>query len=127
MTDDLGARIDDFDSCVLSRDAEAAATVLDDDYALVLVVPARAVMPRDRWLAVLPDYVVSAWTIEDQVVDEDGDVAVVIRRVAMQATVPGEDRSGVFVLTDTWRKRADGWRVWRRHSTPLTAAALPGA
>jgi hypothetical protein len=31
------------------------------------------------------------------------------------------------VLDDVWRRRADGWRVWRRHSTPLAAGRMPGA
>ena len=37
----------------------------------------------------------------------------------------GQDRSGTFVITDTWRRRADGWRLWRRHSTPMTAGPMP--
>ena len=123
----LDERMAAFDRCVTERDAVLAAAVLDPDYALVLVQPAPARVPRERWLALLPDYVVHSWSVEEESVDVDGDVAVALRRVAMTATVLGEDRSGTFVLTDVWRRRGDDWRVWRRHSTPLSAAAMPGA
>ncbi len=91
--------------------------VLDDDFALVLVQPAPAVMPRSRWLEVLPDYVVDAYDVEEAHVDVDGDTAAVLQRVRMTATVLGQDRSGVFVMSDIWRRGPDGWRVWRRHSS----------
>ena len=56
----------------------------------------------------------------------EDDLAVVLHRDRMQATVLGEDRSGTFIITDVWRKGNDGWRVWRRHSTRLAAGRLPG-
>lgn len=37
----------------------------------------------------------------------------------------GEDRSGIFVITDIWRRDPDGWHLWRRFSTPMTAGAMP--
>ena len=116
-----------FDEAVQKRDRGMAEGVLDDDYELVLVHPTEAVMPRARWLDVLPDYVVHSWEIEAQRVDELGDVAAVLSRVRMSATVLGEDRSGRFIISDVWRRRGDGWRVWRRHSSPLTAGDMPGA
>ena len=116
-----------FDRCIQERDQAAAEAVLDGDYALVLVQPAQAVIPRSRWLEVLPDYVVHDYAIEHSVVDIDGDLATVLHRDRMSATVLGEDRSGTFVITDIWRRRADGWRVWRRHSTPLSAGTMPGS
>ena len=84
-------------------------------------------MPRARWLEVLTDYVVHEYEVQEHVVDVDEDCAVVLQRVRMAATVLGEDRSGVFVISDVWRRRPAGWRIWRRHSTPLGAGALPGA
>ena len=127
MDNDLAGSIERFQNCIEQRDAESASQLLDADYALVLVQPARAVMPRARWLEVLPDYVVHAYDVEEQVVDVDGDCAVVLHRARMNATVLGEDRSGVFVITDVWRRRDGAWRLWRRHSTPLAAGSLPGA
>ena len=116
-----------FDEAVRQRDVAAAEEVLHPDYALVLVHPSPAVMPRARWLEVLDDYVVHSYAIDDQRVDTDQDVAAVLSRVQMRATVLGEDRSGTFVISDVWLRGHDGWRVWRRHSSPLSAGDMPGS
>jgi hypothetical protein len=127
MTDPtLTAQIANFERVVLRRDAELAGAVLHPDYALVLVLPAPAVMPRDRWLAVLPDYLVEAYDVQSQQLDVLGTCAAHIQRLQMTATVLGEDRSGTFVVSDVWLQGDDGWRIWRRHSTPLAAGSLPG-
>ena len=47
---ELQARMDDFQRCIEQRDAEAAEVVLDDQYALVLVHPARTV----TWCTITP-------------------------------------------------------------------------
>ena len=127
MDEQLLANIAGFQRCIEARDRASAEELLDDDYHLVLVAPSRAVMPRGRWLEVLDEYVVHDYRIEEQIVDEDGEAASVLHRVQMTATVLGEDRSGVFVLSDTWRNRDGRWRLWRRHSTPLSAGSMPGA
>ena len=62
---DLELAMQEFERAVVERDAAAASRVLDDDFALVLVEPAPAVMPRSRWLEVLPDYVVDAYDVEE--------------------------------------------------------------
>ncbi len=115
-----------FQACIETRDRALAEAILDEDFALVLVHPAVAVMPRERWLAVLPDYVVRSLHVAESVIDVAGDVAVVLHRDEMSATVLGEDRSGTFVITDIWQLREAGWRIWRRHSTPLAAGHMPG-
>jgi hypothetical protein len=127
MTTDLQAAMAHFERCIIDRDRAAAEAVLDAEYSLKLVQPAAAVMPRQRWLDVLEDYVVHDYVVEESFVDVDGDVATVLHRDRMSATVLGQDRSGIFVITDIWRRRSDGWRVWRRHSTPLSAGDMPGA
>lgn len=127
MTDPaLDGQLHSFQRCVVERDAAAADMVLDADFALVLVHPEPAVMARDRWLEVLPHYVVHEWTVEERRLDIDGDCAAHLQRVRLRATVLGEDRSGPFAISDVWRRRPAGWRVWRRHSTPLLAGAMPG-
>ena len=124
---DLEARIEQFLRCINERDAAAADDVLDSDYTLVIVQPTPARMPRGRWLEVLADYVVHSYDIEERSLDVDGDTAAMVHRVRMQATVLGENRSGLFVISDVWRRRDGTWRVWRRHSTPLSAGDMPGA
>lgn len=108
-----------------ARDQELAAELLHPDYALVLVHPAPARVARDEWLATLPVYVVTGWATLESAWDVDGDVAVHLQKVDMAASVAGVDRSGIFILSDTWRRTPDGWRVWRRHSTPLRAGEMP--
>lgn len=125
--EDLAAAMRRLDDAVQQRDRPAAEEVLDADFALVLVHPAPATMPRVRWLEVLEDYVVHSYSVEEQRVDRSEDVATVLSRVRMRATVLGEDRSGLFVISDVWRLRADGWQIWRRHSSPLTAGEMPGS
>lgn len=122
---ELTAQIAALQRCIDERDAALAETVLDADFQLVVLQPKRVVMPRQRWLQVLDDYVMHSYDVEERVVDVDGDLAAAVHRVRMHATVLGEDRSGLFVITDIWRRRPDGWRVWRRHSTPLAAGELP--
>jgi hypothetical protein len=124
MNGDLELAMTEFQRCIAERDGVAAADVLDADFALVLVQPVATVVPRDRWLATLPDYAVHSYEVQEQLIDVDGSVAAVLHRAQMQATVGGVDRSGVFIVTDIWRQRDGQWRVWKRHSTPLTAGPV---
>src|SRR3954466_3332525 len=104
MTDSLQDAIARFQRCIMDRDRRTAEAVLHPDYALVLVQPARAVVPRARWLEVLADYIVHDYAGGESVLDVDGDTATVLHCDHMSATVLGEDRSGMFVITDVWRR-----------------------
>ena len=117
--------MDAFQRAIETRDVEAAGEVLDPDYALCLVHPTAMVIPRDQWLAMLPNYVVHEWTVQEQQIDIDGDCALVFHRGLQRATVVGEPRDGIFVVSDIWRRREDGWRVWRRDSSPLAPLEMP--
>ena len=125
--DSLLARAADWDRAILERDRELAGRILAEDYALVLVHPTPATMPRERWLDVLPEYVVHTWVVEEQVTDVNQGVGTMLQRVRMEAAVLGEDRSGLFVISDVWLFTDGEWRVWRRHSSPLSAGPMPGA
>jgi len=113
-----------WDAAIKERDLVAAESLLASDFALELVQPVRSVMGRDVWLEMLADYVVHEWEVEEQVVDQGEDVAALLQRVRMRATVMGEDRSGTFVVSDLWRRIDGEWRVWRRHSTPMSAGRI---
>jgi ketosteroid isomerase-like protein len=109
-----------------ARDADAARNVLHPEYALVLVHPQPARVEREEWLRTLADYVITEWTVRGSAWDAYGDMATHLQLVDQTAVVLGADRSGPFALTDIWLRGADGvWRVWRRHSTPLRAGAMP--
>ncbi len=124
---DLAAAMKNFDEAVQQREHTLAQRVLDEEFALVVAHPAFARVPRARWLEILEHYVVHSYDVEEQHIDQSGDVAAILSRVHMRATVLGEDRSGLFVISDFWRLTNDGWKVWRRHSSPMTAGELPGA
>jgi len=128
MTDtELDTACAEFDRAVTQRDHDVAERILHPEFALVLVHPTPAVMPRQRWLETLDGYIVDEWEGEEALLDSSDDIASVLRRVRMQATVLGEDRSGTFIVSDTWLRTGLGWQVWRRHSTPLQAGRMPGA
>jgi len=128
MTDtELDTACAEFDRAVTQRDHDVAERILHPEFALVLVHPTPAVMPRQRWLETLDGYIVDEWEVEEALLDSSDDIASVLRRVRMQATVLGEDRSGTFIVSDTWLRTGLGWQVWRRHSTPLQAGRMPGA
>jgi len=114
-----------FDRACRESDTSLAAEAVHDDFALVLVQPTPAVVPRDRWMEMLPEYLIHEWIVEETRTDVDRECATVHQRVAMKATVMGEDRSGIFVITDVWRDGLHGWRLWRRFSTPMTAGEIP--
>ena len=125
--EDILARADAWQRTIEAGNPEAAAEFLADDYALVVTHPEAVVMQREDWLGLLPDYDVRAYAIQHRSVETRGGIAVVVQRVEMIAAVSGADRSGVFVLVDLWIDDAAMWRVWRRHSTPLTAGPMPRA
>lgn len=125
--DDLGWRVEDFDRSVIERDAELAQSLLADDFALVVTEPAPRTMPREKWLSVLVDYVVTEWTVLDRETYVAGAAAMVLSRVDMVATVLGADRSGLFTTSDLWLRHSDGaWYAHRRNSTPGTAGHIAG-
>ncbi|MDX6257077.1 MAG: hypothetical protein QOJ11_3411 [Frankiales bacterium] len=125
MTVELEAADRAWQDALERRDVAAAGAILHDEYALVLVQPRPAMVPRAAWLGLLPDYVVHEHIVQERFVDVDGDIAAILQRVYQHATVLGDDRSGVFVLSDLWRRVDGEWRVWRRHSTPLAAGVMP--
>jgi hypothetical protein len=127
LPEDLLAALARLQRCIDDRDVAGAEEILHSDYALVLVQPEAAVIPRGRWLEVLPDYVVHEYAVAERTGRVHGDVALVLHRDWMRATVLGEDRSGTFVISDLWRRGPGGWQVAERHSTPLAAGRMPGA
>src|SRR5664279_5629421 len=93
---ELELRLADFQRAIETRDVVAAQSVLDQNYALVLVQPSPVVVTRAQWLATLPDYVVHEWTVQESFVDEDGDCAAVLQGGFQRAVVHGQSRDGVF-------------------------------
>jgi ketosteroid isomerase-like protein len=123
----LRSRAAAWESCILRRDTTGALQFTTDDFTVVILQPVRAVVQRQQWLRTIGDYRIRDYQTEDEVVEVDGDLGIVMQRIRQLATVLGQDRSGVFIHTDIWRRHDGEWRVWRRHSTPLTAGPYPSA
>lgn len=111
---------------ILARDAKSAEAILHPDYRLIVGIEGQPlrVIPRQEWLALLPDYRITAHAITDRHVSIYGDVAVVILLWSQTAIVPGDrDISGNFLITDVWHNSPEGWRVIERHSSRQEKAA----
>jgi ketosteroid isomerase-like protein len=111
---------------VLARDTAAADDILHPDYRLIIGIEGQPlrVMPRQQWLALLPDYRITGHSITDRRVSLYGNIAVVVMLWSQTATAPGDrDMSGNFLLTDIWQNTSDGWRVIERHSSRQEKAA----
>ena len=124
---EIEKRTDLWQLAIEARDTEQAAEFLANDYALIILQPNPAIVKREEWLRMLPDYDVRGYSVEERIVDGARDVYTVFQRVDQTAIVKGVDRSGIFVLVDVWVREAAAWRVWRRHSTPLSAGPAPRA
>ena len=115
---DLRQAIEAFDRAVLDRDAGLAASVLDPDCARLQVEPAPSALDRQAWLSAVDADVVHGYEVLERFVHEDGDTAAVLQQVRLSVIVEGQDRAGTQAITDVWRLRPSGWRLWRRHVTP---------
>lgn len=112
---------------VRERDSALAASVLDPDFSSIQVEPTASALTRTEWMDALREHRIHDQEVLERFVHEDGDTAAVLQQVRSTATAHTDERSGTEVVTDVWRLRADGWRLWRRHRTPwaddLTGAA----
>lgn len=105
---------------IQTGDVEAAGEFLAEDYQLVVLEPTRAISTRQQWLDAFEGYEVRVLTVDEQVVEVRGDVAVVIQRVRADATTLGHRTTRRLIITDLWRRTDDGrWLVWRRQTTPV--------
>ena len=73
-------------------------------------------LTRTQWIATVPVLDIQGYGFQQVVVHVYADAAVVLAELEMQATIAGSDRSGHFVLTDTWVKRDGRWQVVARGS-----------
>ena len=105
----------------IDKDRVTCEAILDEEF---LLTSARGeLVSRSDWLinAIGPfDGKSFEWL--DIKVRLFGDTAIVHAKTRQQATVHGQDWSGVFLITDVWVRRGDSWKVVSRHGTgPLPA------
>ncbi|HWP81436.1 MAG TPA: nuclear transport factor 2 family protein [Bacteroidota bacterium] len=108
-----------FAAAIKSQDTAQTKKFQADTYFLAIGVQGAPIqiVPREQWLSGLKDYVTESFSIDDIKVNVYGNTAVAMLLVSQRATVRGQDRSAQFVLTDTWVKGEQGWRIVARHSS----------
>ena len=103
------------------RDRATCERLLAPDF---LLTSARGVLlSKDEWLEnAMGPFVCEAFEwLELQVRLLTADVALVHAKAQQRARVGEHDWSGVFLVTDTWVRRAERWQVVSRHGTgPLS-------
>ena len=117
VEEEIRAAAHRWSEAIANRDAAAAEQILGHEYALMAA--GLGEMPRDKWLAALPEYVVHSYSFDEVRVQDYGDAAVMRSRYQQKATVFGNDRSGAMLITDVWVKREGRWQVVARHTSPL--------
>jgi len=99
------------------RDQVTCDRLLAPDF---LLTSARGVLvPKAQWLEnAMGTVVCEAFEWQElQVRRLAPEVALVHGRALQRASVAGQDWSGVFLVTDTWVRRAGRWQVVSRHGT----------
>lgn len=98
------------------KDRATCEAILAEDF---LLTSARGIlMPKADWLAgAMDSFNCTAFAWEQLTVRPFGDTAIVHGRAKQQASVSGQDWSGVFLVTDVWVRRDGQWQVVSRHGT----------
>lgn len=101
------------------KDVAALQRMMADGYSLVIAVQSLPlqVVPRNAWLEALADYDIREASVDHIHVRMYGDVAVAVMLWRQTATLHGEDRTAVFMLTDIWVNVDGEWRLAERHSS----------
>ncbi len=99
------------------KDMGALESLLGEGY--MLQAPGIGRMPRAEWLATVEVYDIHSFSFNDVDVLTYGDFAVMRSWYTQQATVRGQDRSAVFLVTDVWGRQDSRWQVVTRHTSIL--------
>lgn len=108
-----------FATAIQNQDEEQTKKLQADSYFLAIGVQGMPlqIIPREKWLLGLKDYVTESFSIDDIKVNVYGNTAIALVMYSQKATVRGQDRSAQFVLTDIWIKEDKGWVIAERHSS----------
>lgn len=116
-----------FATAIMNQDVEQIKKLQADTYFLAIGVQGMPlqIIPREKWLLGLKDYVTESFSIDDIKVNVYGNTAVALLMYSQKATVRGQDRSAQFILTDIWIKEDNDWVIAERHSSrPETTAVI---
>ena len=99
---------------IARSDAEAASSILAEDFVLSSTGGMSQHMTREEWLAALPQ--LETRSLEPEVLDSRlfGDVMVARVLVRWQASFGERDMTGSYAVTDIFRRDEGAWRLaWR--------------
>lgn len=98
----------------LNKDIETCRRILDDSF--ILTSATGVLIDKSEWLENAAGAIsATEFTWLSITVRRITDTVAVAHTMSSQiATFAGRDWSGVFLITDVWVKRADGWRVTAR-------------
>ena len=108
-----------FADLIMIRDTVQIKNLQSETYFLAVGAQGKPlqIIPRNRWLKNLINYVVESYHIDDIKVNVYGETAVALLLFTQKATSSGQDRSAQFVLTDIWVKKGNSWVITERHSS----------
>ncbi len=110
-------------SAWLNRDIQTCRNILDDSF--ILTSATGILVDKSEWLekaAGLFSATEFIW-ISISVRKIADTVAIAHTKSNQVATIGDKDWSGVFLMTDVWVKRADGWKVVARQGLgPMTGS-----
>jgi ketosteroid isomerase-like protein len=99
---------------IARSDVDAASSLLTEDFVLSSTGGMSQHMPRDEWLAALPQ--LDTRSLEPEVIDSRlfGDVMVARVLVRWDASFGERNMTGSYAVTDIFRQQDGGWRLaWR--------------
>jgi hypothetical protein len=110
----------DLARAVQERDLEKLDRILGAEFTLVTGRPGAATRDREAYLDIARDrYVIDSFELESIEPTVYGHVAVVRARYRQQGRLDDEDRTGAYLFTDVWIRRAGRWQLVTRHSSAL--------
>jgi ketosteroid isomerase-like protein len=107
---------------VSERDTGAAEKILADDFALTSEGGVSEFMPREEWLATLPQIETGSLSCDVRQARVFGDTAVVRAHLHWEARMGELDFTGEYAVTDVFRKVDGRWRATWRISVRLSNA-----
>jgi Domain of unknown function (DUF4440) len=111
---ELERAVEELNAAVREGDAEAAAGLLHDEFALTSSLGTGLRIEKTGWLDGLGAIETEQLKARDAQTDEFGDVGVAVWRMDWRAHVGGDDLSGPYLVSDVWLRSDGAWRLrWR--------------
>ena len=109
----------EWNEAIGKKDVAAARKYMADDFVLVGVRSTGSnTVELATWLEGLAAMRIDSYHSEPTRVKVYGDSAVVSVKGDWHILFQGREINENFFLTDVWTKRADGWKIVLRHSSP---------